>query len=274
MLITRDIPLPALDYKRQLAKRFDRASLSYDSYAEFQKIVLERLLTMLPLSMANAVLDLGTGTGQALGVLSEKLTPTCCVALDLSQQMLAVASVQCSSLQNAHYVCADAEQLPFQQASFDLVFSSLAMQWCLAPKDLFDELYRVTKPGGYVVFSTLLEGSMPEISQAWLGLDDKKHVHQYMAAESLFDCVKAGNFNVLSSDCSDVSMWFDSPEGAIYSLKKVGASLISSDVSNALPPSKWKHFLNEYEKQRGDLGIPLSYQVAFVVAQKPIFIQE
>ncbi len=272
MLITRDIP--ALDYKRQLAKRFDRASLSYDSYAEFQKIVLERLLAMLPLSRANAVLDLGTGTGQALEALSEKLSPTCCVALDLSQQMLAVAREHFSSLQNTHYVRADAEQLPFQPVSFDLIFSSLVIQWCLTPKNLFDELYRVTKPGGYVVFSTLLEGSMPEISQAWLELDDKKHVHQYMAAESLFDCVKAGRFNILSSDCSDVSMWFDSPESAVYSLKKVGASFISSDVSHALPPSKWKHFLNEYEKQRCDLGIPLSYQVAFVVAQKPIFIQE
>ena len=270
MLITHDTP--TLGYKRQLAKRFDRASLSYDSYAEFQKIVLGRLLTMLPLGMADVVLDLGTGTGQALGILSEKLTPTCCIALDSSQQMLAVARAQCSSLQNTHYVCADAERLPFQAASFDLVFSSLALQWCLTPNDLFDELYRVTKPGGYVVFSTLLEGSMPEISQAWSGLDDKKHVHQYMAAESLFDCVKAGRFALHSSECSDIAMWFDSPESAISSLKKVGASLISSDDNKALSPSKWKNFLSEYEKQRCDLGIPLSYQVAFVVAQKPVFI--
>ncbi|ETI61537.1 malonyl-ACP O-methyltransferase BioC [Marinomonas profundimaris] len=272
MLITHDTP--SLGYKRQLAKRFDRASHSYDAYAGFQKIVLERLLAKLPVETADTVLDLGTGTGQALGYLSGRLTPKNCVALDLSQQMLAVASDRFSSLQNTHYVCADAEQLPFQVASFDLIFSSLAIQWCLSPERLFDQLYHVLKPGGCVVFSTLLEGSMPEISQAWSSIDDKAHVHQYMKAKSLFDCVENGRLRLLSSECANVPMWFDSPEKAIHSLKKVGASLISSDESKTLPPSAWKHFLREYEKQRSEQGIPLSYQVAFVVAQKPMYVQE
>jgi malonyl-CoA O-methyltransferase len=69
-------------------------------------------------------------------------------------------------------------------------------------------------------------------------------------------------------------MWFDSPESAIYSLKKVGASLIASDGDQSVSPSKWKAFLLEYEKQRNEFGIPLSYQVSFVVAQRPINIQE
>ncbi|WP_421855272.1 malonyl-ACP O-methyltransferase BioC [Marinomonas sp.] len=270
MLITPDIS--ALSYKRQLAKRFDRASLSYDSYADFQKIVLDRLFAILPLSQADVVVDLGTGTGQALGILSEKLTPKCNIALDLSPQMLAVASEHFSALQNTHYVCADAERLPLQDKSCDLVFSSLAIQWCLSPLDLFKELCRVTKPGGYVVFSTLSQGSMPEISKAWRGLDNKEHVHQYMTLDALVDCVEASELNLLSSELSDISMWFDSPESAIYSLKKVGASLIASDGDKPISPSKWKAFLLEYEKQRNEFGIPLSYQVSFVVAQRPISI--
>ena len=270
MLITPDIS--TLSYKRQLAKRFDRASRTYDSYADFQKIVLDRLSAMLPLSQADVVLDLGTGTGQALGILSEQLNSTCNIALDLSPQMLAMASERFSALQNTHYVCADAEQLPLQDSSCDLVFSSLAIQWCLSPLELFKELYRVTKPGGYVVFSTLSQGSMPEISKAWYGLDNKDHVHQYMTSDALLACIRASKLNLLSSQLSDISMWFDSPESAIYSLKKVGASLIASDGDKPISPSKWKAFLYEYEKQRNEFGIPLSYQVSFVVAQRPINI--
>ena len=272
MLITPDIS--ALSYKRQLAKRFDRASQSYDSYADFQKIVLERLLAMLPLNQADVVLDLGTGTGQALGILSEQLNPKCSIALDLSPQMLAVANERFSSLHNTHYVCADAERLPIQDRSCDLVFSSLAIQWCLSPLDLFKELYRVIRPGGYVIFSTLSQGSMLEISKAWFGLDNKEHVHQYMASDALLDSIRASELNLLSSQLSNISMWFDSPESAIYSLKKVGASLIASDGDPSVSPSKWKAFLLEYEKQRNEFGIPLSYQVSFVVAQRPINIQE
>lgn len=272
MLIAPDIS--ALSYKRQLTKRFDRASQSYDFYADFQKIVLERLVSILPVESADVVLDLGTGTGQALGVLSEQLAPTCMIALDLSPQMLAVASKRSFLLKNAYFVCADAEQLPIQDVSCDLVFSSLAIQWCLNPWGLFKELYRVTKPGGYVVFSTLSEGSMPEISQAWLGLDNEDHVHQYMAPETLMDCIKSSGLNLSASLLSDIPMWFDTPESAIYSLKKVGASLIVSDSEKPMSPSKWKAFISEYEKQRHELGIPLSYQVSFVVAQRPFNIQE
>jgi len=260
----------SLSYKSQLARRFDRASHSYDAYAEFQQRVLQHLLRRLTVSSANVVMDLGTGTGQALGVLAQKLQPISCIALDLSQQMLVVAREQSSLLQNTHYVCADAEHLPIRNASCDVIFSSLAIQWCLSPRDLFKELYRVTQPGGYMVLSTLSQGSMPEIDQAWLGLDSQPHTHQYMTKEALLDCVTASQWNLLSSELSDMVMWFESPVSAIDSLKKVGASFISSEKNSTMAPSKWKAFLREYEKQRGDLGIPLSYQVVFVVAQKPI----
>jgi malonyl-CoA O-methyltransferase len=267
MLITPD--MPTLGYKCQLAKRFDRASHSYDSYAEFQKLVLKRLLAMLPSNSADIVLDLGSGTGQALSALTKSLCPVSCIALDLSPRMLTVARERFSLLHNTHYVCADAEFLPLQSSSCDLVFSSLAIQWCLSPSDLFKELYRVTKPGGHVVFSTLSKGSMPEISQAWLGVDDCSHTHQYMSEDGLLACVAEAQWNLLSSQLSNIAMWFDSPASAIDSLKKVGASFIAPDGSKAISPSVWKAFLHEYEKQRNDFGIPLSYQVSFVVAQKP-----
>ncbi len=266
MLIPHD--LPAFGYKKQLARRFDRASQSYDSYAEFQRIVLERLLSLLPTQPADVVVDLGTGTGQALASLSSVFQPTSCVALDLSAQMLSVARTRSSSLENIQFVCADAEQLPFQSSSCDVVFSSLAIQWCLAPEALFEELYRVTKPGGYVIFSTLSQDSMPEIRQAWSALDDKEHVHQYMSIAALLECVSASGWRISSAELSRVPMWFDSAEEAIDSLKKVGASLITSDSPSTMSPSVWKCFLHEYSKQKTDLGIPLSYQVAFVVAQK------
>ncbi|QUX96855.1 malonyl-[acyl-carrier protein] O-methyltransferase BioC [Marinomonas sp. CT5] len=267
MLITPDISTAS--YKRQLAKRFDRASLTYDAYADFQKIVLDRLLMMQPLNKADVVLDLGTGTGQALTALSETLSPTYNIALDLSSRMLVTASERYSTLENTYYVCADAENLPLQSDVCDLVFSSLAIQWCLNPLALFKELYRVVRPGGYVVFSTLSQGSMLEISKAWSGIDDKEHIHQYVAFDTLIDNVTASGLNLLSSALSDIPMWFDSPESAIHSLKKVGASFISSERDQVISPSKWKAFLYEYERQRSELGIPLSYQVAFVVAQRP-----
>ncbi|MBJ7536813.1 malonyl-ACP O-methyltransferase BioC [Marinomonas transparens] len=268
MPITPDTPL--FDYKQRVAKRFDRASHSYDAYAHFQKKVLGRLVGLLPVEKASSIVDLGAGTGKALNVLSEKLNPDHCVVLDLSCQMLAVARTKAPKTLNATYVCADAEALPFANESFDLIFSSLAIQWCLTPEALFKELNRVVKPGGYVVFSTLSQNSMPEIRRAWQGLDDDEHHHHYIAHDSLLAVISQCGFTASYSELTNMVMWFDSPEDAIYSLKKVGASFISPSPRGAVSASKWRAFLDQYEHQRGECGIPLSYQVAFVVMQKPL----
>ncbi|MCV2401403.1 malonyl-ACP O-methyltransferase BioC [Marinomonas sp. C2222] len=258
-----------LNYKRQLVKHFDRASLSYDTYAEFQRVVLDRLLPMLPSGSYDRVLDLGAGTGQALSDLIQKTQPSFCLALDLSCQMLSVAQSRFPELDEVHYLCADAESLPLANGSLDLAFSSLAIQWSLSPEALFDGLFQVLKPGGYFVFSTLLENSMPEIEGAWSAIGSPNHVHRYVSSNVLSGQLEEANFKVLSLYKSKIAMQFDSPESAINSLKKVGASLIRSDEHNTVSPSKWKAFIKEYERQRSEEGIPLSYQVAFVVVQKP-----
>ncbi len=269
MLITPNLSSTSA-YKRQLAKRFDRAASSYDAYAQFQLDVLNQLLLCLPDSPTHTVMDLGTGTGLALPSLMTKCTPNHCVALDLSPAMLAVSRARMSEDLPIHYVCADAETFPFTESAFDLIFSSLAIQWCLQPESLFRSLFAASRHDGRLVFSTLLMGSMPELSTAWLGVDGREHVHQYVSEETLKKQLLDASWQIESLSVEQIEMWFDSPEAAVASLKKVGASLISTEKPQAISPSTWKAFLQQYEKQRQVKGIPLSYQVAFVVARKRV----
>lgn len=91
-------------------------------------------------------LDLGTGTGRYLPFVAPagiKLT----VGLDLSMPML--------ERQTSGYsrICADACRLPFPDASFDVVCSSL-MAGDVEHLDLFlGEVARVLAPGGHLVYS-------------------------------------------------------------------------------------------------------------------------
>lgn len=68
------------------------------------------------------------------------------------------------------WLVADAESLPFPSDSFDVVFSNLMVQWCDDPRTVFAECRRVLRPGGRLVLSTLLEGTLTELKQAWLWL--------------------------------------------------------------------------------------------------------
>ena len=48
-------------------------------------------------------------------------------------------------------VCGDADQLPFGDESFDATISTFALEHCVDPKQMLQEMRRVVRPGGRIV---------------------------------------------------------------------------------------------------------------------------
>ena len=94
------------------------------------------------------VLDLGTGSGRAAFLLARRYPEAEVVGVDLAADMLAEARrlTPPELSGRVKFEEADAERLPYEAGAFELV--SLAN---MIP--FFDELARVTAPGGCVVFS-------------------------------------------------------------------------------------------------------------------------
>ena len=125
----------------RLAPRWDRMRSS-DAFAP-----LEQALAAIP-SPPSRVLDLGTGTGLAAFVLARRFPEAEVLGVDVSERMIDVArgNTPPELASRVRFEQADAAQLPFEDDSFQLV--SLAN---MIP--FFDELERVTAPGGRLVFS-------------------------------------------------------------------------------------------------------------------------
>jgi len=93
-------------------------------------------------------LDVGTGTGAAAFIVAERWPEAEVVGVDLAAGMLAEARRKTSPelAGRVRFEEADAERLPFADASFDLVTLSNMIPF-------FDELARVLAPGGAIVFA-------------------------------------------------------------------------------------------------------------------------
>ncbi len=104
---------------------------------------------------ANAsILDAGAGTGLA----GERLAAagfTNMAAMDISQGMLDVA--QSKNVYNSFHQMVMGETLGFKTDQFDAVISVGVFTLGHAPIHSFDELVRVTRPGGYIVFSLRID---------------------------------------------------------------------------------------------------------------------
>lgn len=104
-------------------------------------------------------LDVGCGTGQSsvpLLKIAERVVGT-----DTSAEMLAHAIND----QSVVYVRAPAEQLPFEEGTFDLVTAGLAFHWFDRERFL-DEARRVLSPSGWlVIYNNWFCGEMEENSE-------------------------------------------------------------------------------------------------------------
>ena len=98
---------------------------------------------------AGRTLEIAAGTGRNLPHYEPHVALT---AIDLSEQMLALAQQRAARLaREVDFHVADAQALPFDDASFDTVLATLAL--CSIPDDRAGvaEMARVLKPGGRLV---------------------------------------------------------------------------------------------------------------------------
>jgi ubiquinone/menaquinone biosynthesis C-methylase UbiE len=96
------------------------------------------------------VLELGVGTGATFAHYPANLASL--TGLDISEMMLAVARPKAASLPFPVMLkVADFQTLPFPDASFDTVTSSLALCGIRDPGRLFAEIRRVLRPGGQLL---------------------------------------------------------------------------------------------------------------------------
>jgi ubiquinone/menaquinone biosynthesis C-methylase UbiE len=112
----------------------------------------ELILRMLTPEPGEVILDAGCGTGIFTADILE--TGARLVGLELSLAMLRRALTKCPG-QKFQPVNGDMQRLPFADASFHKAISITAIEFIQDARIAVKELFRVTKPGGFIVVATL-----------------------------------------------------------------------------------------------------------------------
>ncbi len=111
------------------------------------------------------VLDIGTGTGQYLAPLRERVPRGRIIAGDLAPGMLRDLAAR-GVLGGAHLLNADAEALPLAEGSCDAIIASYVLPLVLDIPRALAEMSRVLRPGGALLAVTMASVYMEELCVA------------------------------------------------------------------------------------------------------------
>lgn len=137
-----------LEHKKKLKERYDKEYVFYDKTRSSWMLgylgsVEQRVI--LSFLKKDSVLEIGTGTGRYAALLKNRNY----VGIDLSSKMLSRAKKRSSD----SLICADAENLPFREGTFNNVICSRTFRFIPNPLKALKETCRVLKKEGSCIVS-------------------------------------------------------------------------------------------------------------------------
>ena len=169
------------DIKDIVRAAYDAQASRYDAHTRLQSANLDHLLARLSAAAGGRPrgrwLDVGCGTGilatrlRQGGFAAPEPDAQQYVGVDLSPEMIARARE--SAPAPAELLVADAEALPFEDASFDVVLSNSVLHWLndpdagRTPATAVGELARVLRPRGWLALSVAGVGTGRRFQRAY-----------------------------------------------------------------------------------------------------------
>jgi malonyl-CoA O-methyltransferase len=252
----------------KINRNFGSAALTYDDNAQLQPLVRQDCENMAaPCWPAGSrILDIGCGTG----AFSRNAAGTGwhIVQTDLSEGMCRKASEY-----NPATAGATAEALPFADAGFDGVFSSLMLQWVYDPLPALREMARVVRPGGVCVLSTLVNGTLHELRDAFASLDDVPRVNAFAYPAPLTALCAHAGFKLLNCEEETITLLYPSLTALLRSLKSIGAHTTQGPRKHGLMTPRQlasveAHYRSHHAADTKKNELPATWQVLYMLMER------
>ncbi len=191
---------------------YNQLARNYAQHRQVTPMVLADLLETGGITSTSCILEVGCGTGNYTAALAE-LTGCACWGIEPSEQMRAVAQQR---VPRAKIQAGQAEQLPFEDGFFDLVFSVDVIHHVADRPASFREACRVLKPGGKICTVTDSEEMIRTRQPLSVYFPETVpfELQRYSASSSLREMMLAAGFTALqfvdreeASTITDISIY-------------------------------------------------------------------
>ena len=254
--------------KKAVQASFSKAAAHYDQFADLQREVGHHLMGLIgePIIQVNTILDLGCGTGYFSALFNEVNKAAQLTCFDLSAEMLKQTTER--GVTRCQCVQGDIDVLPFMTRQFDLIFSNLVLQWSEHLTNCLIQIKKALNEQGQLCFSTLLNGSLIELQQAWKTVDTNKHINHFLTQEKIQEALQLSGFNRVRITTETHVKKYTNVIEVMKALKGIGANHVHDGQKNrTMGRQLIKQLEKGYQPFIDNDGLyNLSYQVCYVIA--------
>ncbi|MFC3550785.1 malonyl-ACP O-methyltransferase BioC [Lysobacter cavernae] len=272
---------------RQVRRAFSRAAHGYDGAAALQREVGARLMETLDYrddpahgrAPPQVVLDVGSGPAHASVAMQKRWPKAQVLALDLALPMLHEARHNSGGdrrrlldfARRPQPLCADARALPLRDASVDVLYSNLCLQWVEDLPAVFAGFRRVLKPDGLLLVSTFGPDTLFELRGAFAQADNAPHVSPFASIAQFGDALIAAGFKNPVLDRDEFTLAHPDLADLMRELRTLGATNAMVDRRRSLTGrARFARAALAYEPhRRGDGRLPATWEVIYAHAWGP-----
>jgi len=180
-----------------IKRKYNHIAPDYDKRWSFYiEVTLRETLKRLGLQVSDRLLDIGCGTASLFKPILAEYPSVELVGVDLSTRMLKAAHEKLGD--QAVFLAAQAQSLPFRSESFDIVVSCNAFHYWRRPEECLSEIARVLKPSGRIVITDWCDDYIAcRFCDLFLRIFSRAHFKAYGQGECEYLFQVAGFKNVL-----------------------------------------------------------------------------
>lgn len=236
-------------YDEEMSRTQEALAATPDMQAQRKAI-----MKAMALAPGEAVLDVGAGNGIMVREILEQVGPSGSASgLDAATPMVAMARELCPG---GNFIQGDATQLPYEDATFDVVTAAQLVCFLPDPNRALQEMHRVLRPGGRIVILDTDWGSLvwnsfePKLMAKAIDVYTRPYADPHVP-RTMSKRLKAVGFDHIGCETLTVLNWTPGPDNyaelTTSFMEAIGAA--SDDFSDA----DWRDW-SEDQKAVADAG--------------------
>lgn len=242
--------------KALVKRRFEGSLDTYDENAVVQKIMAEKLISMLDCNRYKSVFEIGCATGILTKKIKEKFEFEHFYANDIVESAKDYIK---KITEDFVFIEGDIEEIDLS-GKYDLIISNACLQWCNNLTVTTDKLYNSLEEGGILALSIFGEENLREIKSLF-NIENKEY-----SIDKLKEYLNKYNCTQYYEEQN--TLYFDCLADVLRHLKYTGVNALTT---YRLTKNKLKEIENSYRKlySRND-KLSLTYNPVFIIIKKSI----